>query len=148
MILRRPLRFGSLVLSVALALTGAFGLTWALALAGCQRHDDDGLGLDRGKTTAPALDHLTDPDALLLAISQPGGAVSDKLGPRSFDLTRIFELSHARTTDRVEQVWHFDSDGKNGFHVVHELGHPAAVAGGVWDSLGITETTNPKPKSV
>ena len=131
MILRRQRR-GSLALTVSslftAGFTAAFGFAAAIGFAGCQRGDDDGLGLDRAKTTAPLLDHLTDADALLRVIGQPGGAVSDKLGPRSFDLARIYELSQARSTDRVEQVWHFDSDGKNGFHVVHELGHPAAVA--------------------
>ncbi len=104
-------------------------LLLGLALASaCRREGDEDLGLLRAPERKVSLDQLTEPSALLDALSQAGASIDDKLGARGFDLARTMELTIGAGGDRTDDVVHFDSDGKGGFSVVHDLDHPQALA--------------------
>ena len=96
------------------------------SLAACQRPDDDGLGLDRPRASERA--PITEPAGLVAALGQRGSLLDGVLGARGFDLARTFELTQGQAADKVEELIHFDSDGKGGFHLVHEIGRPSAMA--------------------
>lgn len=114
-------------------------LVLACAVPGC-RHEDEDLGLRQRELRPVALDHLTEPSALLAALGQPGASLDASLGARGFDLQRSLELSAGSSTDRTEETVRFDADGKGGFWLVHELGHPAATAPGPVRGEGPTAT--------
>ncbi len=91
-------------------------------------HSDEDLGVARHERPSVALDRLDDPRALVVALAQPVAPLDGKLGARGIDIVQTRELTAGRRSDRVEQVLRLDTDGRGGFHVVHELGHPRALA--------------------
>jgi hypothetical protein len=101
---------------------------WALAFVACRRPSDEDLGLARPPERKVALDELTEPPALLAAIGQSGASLDERLGARGFDVARTIEVTVGAGGDRIDDALHFDSDGKGGFSLVHDLDHPQAVA--------------------
>ncbi len=124
-----PLHIESPVVRVSCSLLVRSSFVLALAGGGaCHRPGDEDLGLQRVPEQKIALDQLTDPRALVAAVSQPGAGLDQRLSARGFDLTRTLEIGAHDAADRTDDVVHFDSDGKGGFSLIHDLEHPQSTA--------------------
>jgi hypothetical protein len=95
---------------------------------GCHRDADEDLGLALKEAPVLRLDALTEPKALVDALQQPVAPVDRKLGARGVQLVRTTELKAGSRSDVTVSTFRFDTDGKGGFHLSHELDHPEVLA--------------------
>jgi hypothetical protein len=94
---------------------------------GCHKQEEDELGMKVQKVEVVALDKLTDPAQLVVALAQPGDVLDGKLGARGLDLTETTQLAYGGAHDRVDEKLTLDLDGKGAFHLLHDLDHPEKI---------------------
>jgi hypothetical protein len=109
---------------------------WIFALASCARAtNEESLGLPGERPVTVDVQHLSTPTELLHALQLPGAEVDKRLGAHRIEVKSSLKVEPAgRPLEKLEESYRLDSDGKGGFHLVHDNardGLEAAFCGGV-----------------